>query len=338
MERKENVEEQPTVVGDKKQNGKSRINPPSVDSVSPFVVVIVATYRRAPELARLLESLKTASTPFAVLVVDNANDPATEAVVEAAAKTLEILRLVPGENLGCGGGLAYGERVALERYTDRVTHLWITDDDVIVAPGALEHLLAAMYEEGASLACPLVTMPNGTLAWFPGLLETPQFYAICKGRVRTPEQYLAQFGPRPIRFSWAPGVSLLVTREALEELGPHRADFLIRGEDLEFSLRITAHKVGICVPEAKITHYSHLPPPLPELHAAERNKQVAMLHNVAYISFHLSHGRRIMKSLPGNFVRHVQNWGVGGLAEGLHAYWKGGVRGFPAGRGVTLPT
>ena len=306
--------------------------------VSPFVVVVIATYRRAPDLARMLESLNATSTPLAVLVVDNANDPATEAVVEAASNKWEILRLVPGENLGCGGGLAYGERMALERYADRLTHVWMTDDDVVVTPGALEHLLKAMNEEGADLACPLITSPEGALAWFPGLLESTPFDAIRKGKVQTPREYLAQFGPRPVRFSWATGVSLLVTREAIEELGPHRTDFLIRGEDLEFSLRFTAHKIGICVPEAQVTHWAHLTPPTADLIAMERNKQIAMLHNIAYISVHLPHGRPIMQSLPGNFMRHVQNWGLSGFSEGLRAYWRGGVCGFPAGRNVTLPT
>ena len=305
--------------------------------MNPFVVAIIATYCRAPALARLLESLKSVSTPLAVLVVDNANDPATKLVVESAAKTLEVMRLIPGENLGCGGGLAYGERIALERYADRVTHLWMTDDDVSIAPCTLERLLSAMCEEGAALACPMVTLPDGMIAWFPGLLEAPQFDAIRKKRVKTPEQYLGRFGPRPIRFSWAPGVSLLVTRKTLEEMGPHRADFLIRGEDFEFSLRITARKVGIYVPDARVTHYCDSRPLTTESIAAERKKQVAMLHNVAYISFHLPYGRRIMKSLPGNLLRHVQRWGVSGFPEGLKAYWRGGVQGYPAGVGNTFP-
>ena len=304
--------------------------------VSPFVVAIIATYHRAPDLARMLESLQAVSLPLAVLVVDNANDPATEAVVEAAAQNLEILRLVPGENLGCGGGLAFGERVALERYADRVTHFWITDDDVQIAPGALERLLSALREEGAALACPMITRPSGMIDWFPGLLEAPQFDALRK-RTQTPQQYLSQFGPRPIRLSWATGVALLVTRETLEEMGPHRADFLIRGEDLEYSLRITARKVGIYVPDAKVIHYACADHPTPESLAAERKKQVAMLHNVAYIGVHLPHGRRILRTLPGNLWRFVKTWGPGGLFEGLQAYWRGGVQGYPAGAGSPLP-
>ena len=68
----------------------------------------------------MLQSLQACTTPLAALVVDNADDPATEAVIAAAQEKMEAIRLVPGENLGCGGGLAYGERYALEHFGGRV--------------------------------------------------------------------------------------------------------------------------------------------------------------------------------------------------------------------------
>ncbi|MEI8234536.1 MAG: glycosyltransferase family 2 protein [Verrucomicrobiota bacterium] len=305
--------------------------------MNPLIVAIIATYRRPSDLARMLRSLQSASTPLAVVVVDNADDPATQAVVEAAQETREVLRLVPGENLGCGGGLAFGERFALAHFAGRVTHFLLADDDVEVAPGTLERLVEAMREEGAALACPMITWPDGTIGWFPGMLEAPPFDAVRKRRVRTQEQYLAQFGPRPIRFSWATGAILMVTRETLEALGLHRTDFLIRGEDCEFSLRITAQSPGIYVPDTRVSHYCFSGPLTPEALAAERRKQVAMLHNTAYISFRLPHGRRILRCLPGNLWRHVKNWGPSGILEGLKAYWRGAVGGHPAGTGVAFP-
>lgn len=299
----------------------------------PMVVVLTATYRRAAHLERMLASLEPGAVRLAVLVIDNADDPATAAVVEKARERMEIDRIVPGENLSCGGGLALGEKAALERYGDRMTHLWMMDDDIQVAPGTLSRLVAAMTEEGAALACPLITYPDGRIGWFPGLLEKGPFDALRKGRVVTPEAYLEKFGPKPVPFSWATGVSLLVTRETLEETGLHRTDFWLRGEDFEFSLRISARHKAIFVPDTRITHYCFSGPYTPEAIAMERKKQVAMLRNVAYIGGRLPHGRRIFRTLPGNLWRHCKNWGVGGLPEGLRAYWQGGVAGHPAGGG-----
>ena len=225
----------------------------------------------------------------------------------------------------------------MERYADRATHVWVTDDDVIVAPGALEHLLSAMGHEGAELACPMITTSEGRIGWFPGLLEASPFDALRKYKVTAPEQYLAQFGPQPVRFSWATGISLLVTREALEELGLHRTDYLIRGEDLDFSLRITARKIGIFVPEARVAHHPPVVPQTPETRAADRRKDTIMLQNIAYISLHLPYGHPIRRSLPGNLWRHGQHWGLSALPEGLKAYWRGGIQGHPAGANLTRP-
>jgi len=283
-------------------------------------------------LARLFASFQGISTPAALLIVDNADDPETKAVVDSVQQgRFEVVRLVPGTNLGCGGGLAFGENAALERYAGRLTHLWLLDDDTELAPSALEQLLAAMQSEGAALACPMIINAEREIDWFPGLLKRREFNAIRNKRVRTPAEYLASFGAKPVRFNWATGVSLLITREAMEEVGAHRDDFWIRGEDLEFSLRITAGMPGIFVPGAVV---SHLPPSVSHSHqtlAAEQKKEVAKLQNIAFISLHLPHGRRILRTLPGNYFRHVRLWGLKSLLEALGAFWRGGVRALPAG-------
>ena len=298
--------------------------------MKPFVVGIVATYRRAPELERLLQSLRGCGVPMALLVVDNAGDAETEAVVRAAPEGLEVVRLEPGENLGCGGGLAFGERAAFERYGDRFTHLWVMDDDIELAPGVLDRLLCAMDKEGAALACPMITWPDGRIGWFPGLLERQPFRVVCT--VRTPAEYLAQCGSRPVRFSWATGVSLLVSRQALERCGGHRDDFWIRGEDLEWSLRMTSRFDGVFVPDALVRHLPRPAQNSPEAQAAERKKHGALLQNTAYIAFRLPHGRRILRHLPGNLWRFMKEWGwVRGFIEGTRLFWLGAVRGLPAG-------
>ncbi len=297
----------------------------------PFVAVVIATFRRAPELERLLASLERVRTPLVVIVVDNAGDEATGAVLQAAR--VETVRLLPGCNLGCGGGLALGEREALERFGDRLTHLWILDDDTEVFPGALERLLAAMKSGNAALACPMIVNAQGNIGWFPGLLDRAAFASI--RALRTPMEFLAHQGASPVRFSWATGVSILATREAVERCGLHRTDFWIRGEDLEFSLRITAQAPGIFVPDATVAHLSRPVTASPEALAEERRKHCALLQNVAFIGVRLPHGRRIFRTIPGNLWRFVKLWGAARLFEGLRVLWVGAVRGKPAG--VSVP-
>jgi GT2 family glycosyltransferase len=291
------------------------------------LVIVVATYRRAPELKRLFASLEKVRMPLSLLIVDNADDPETEAVIRETP--LDAERLVPGTNLGCGGGLAYGERAAMERFGDRFTHLWLLDDDTEVTPEVPERLMAALAQEKAALACPIIVNAAGGIEWFPGLLEPAPFKTVCSGG--TPEEYREKHGTHPVRFSWATGVSLMTTREALEELGVHRDDFWIRGEDLDFSLRYSERYPAVFVPDALV---KHLPRPLqdsPEATAAERIKHRVMIQNIAYISIHLPHGRRILRTLPGNVWRFLKTWGGGSIPEALSALWLGAVKGKPAG-------
>lgn len=299
----------------------------STSAPSPFVIAIVTTYRRTALLRNLLKSLKTVCTRLVVLVVDNGGDTETEKVVQDATNFLEITRLVPGSNLGCGGGLQYGERVALERYP-AATHFWIMDDDTEVAPEALERMLTAMAEQNAIAACPTILDQLGRMNWFPGLLNSKAFSIIKKRCL--PPQYLARCGDTPVPFSWATGVSLLVKREAFERLGLHREDFWIRGEDIEFSLRLTHKNQGVFVPSAVVFHACPIFQNTPEALETERKKELSMLRNHAYI-IHLPHGRRIFKNLPGSLWRFVRTFGISNLGIALHALWQGGIKQRSAG-------
>jgi GT2 family glycosyltransferase len=125
---------------------------------------------------------------------------------------------------------------------------------------------------------------------------------------------------------------LLVTRRAIEELGYHRTDYWVRGEDLEFSLRITHRFRGLYVPRARV---AHLPPePVGEAsRESEYAKHRAMLQNIAYTALRLPHGRRIFRTIPGNWRRFLSTWGFTPRAFGgaIEAFWRGAVQGRPVG-------
>lgn len=292
-----------------------------------FVVAVVATFHRALELARLLDSLEKIPRDLgAVIVVDNGAENSIEQIVRNAE--CETRYIPASTNLGCGGGLRLAETTALQLYGDRLTHLWILDDDTIVPPDILDVLLAEMECARADAACPLVLDGNGKLGWFPGLLDTEKFRAIRSARARN--DFVEIAGEKPIAFSWAQGISLLVARRAIDELGFHRDDYWVRGEDLEFSLRITARYRGIFVPRVAV---QHIPPVAKGVtNDLEQLRHAAMLQNIVYTSFYLPHGRRILRTIPGNFLRFLRAWGLRAIADSVRALWLGGIRGEPAGK------
>jgi len=292
-----------------------------------FVVGVVATRKRPQELCRLLRSLEACSEALgAVVVVDNGADDETRRVVENAG--CETHYIAPVTNLGCGGGLRLAEKTTVEIFGDRFTHLWILDDDAEATPGALERLIAEMETESADVACPMIVDRHGRIGWFPGLLEPEKFNAIRE--LATPGEFLARCGDGAVPFSWSTGVALLVSRRAAVEIGLHRDDYWMRGEDLEFSLRITGRYKGIFVPSATIRH---LPPDAanPGPDGGEYWKHAALLQNICYTSLRLSHGRRIIRTIPGNFRRFIKTWKAASIGDALRAFWLGAVAGKPAG-------
>jgi GT2 family glycosyltransferase len=294
------------------------------------VAALIATYRRPRELARLLDSLGKIERGLAiVVVVDNAGCAETREAVAAARCPTELL--IPGENLGCGGGLRLAGKTALRLAGDRCTHLLVLDDDAVLATDTLALLAAAMHAAGADAACPLVLAPGGGLGWPPGLADR-RAHHIAES-VKTAAEFRAQLGTGPLPLIWAQGICLLVTRRAITDAGLHRADFWVRGEDLEFSLRISARHRLIVVPAAVV---QHLPPPASGAvsHEAEYLKHAAMLQNIAYLSLRLAHGRRIAWTLPANVWRFIRTKGVRAIPDALRALYRGAILAEPAGRGT----
>lgn len=272
---------------------------------TPEVICMVPTYRRAGPLARLLESLTHQDPPVSeVLVVDNGDDPETQAVVQEAG--LPIRLLVPGRNLSCGGGLKLAMETALG--STKGTHFWILDDDATTCPGALKAMLQGLADSRADLAVPGILNAEGHLSWPAGLLERGPRDLLHRRRMN-PEAYLTAQGPKPIPFSWAPWPSMLLTRKVPETIGFPSDDFWLMGVDIEYSLRATSVFRGVFVPSARC---GHEPPPLASREDDEMQHRIkfgALLQNLSYLSMNLNHCRRIRVHVPGNYLRYLRTFG-----------------------------
>ncbi len=296
--------------------------------MNPSVAAVIATRHRPKELGRLLDSLVALEPPLSlVVIVDNGGD---ERIRESVKSSPLPIRLVtPGENLGCGGGLRRGEEAALSELGESCTHLLILDDDAVLRPDTLRVLLENLEREQAGAAYPVVIGPDGRVGWLPGLADRRQHRIAERGG--TVEELRAALGGAAVRFTWAQGICLLVARRAVDEVGLHRADFWMRGEDLEFSLRLSARHPALFVLGAVA---EHLPPPeRPQSREAEYLKHCAMVQNIAYVSLRLPHGRRVAWTNLGTMRRFLSLWSWRAIGDAARAWWRGVVLGEPAGRG-----
>jgi GT2 family glycosyltransferase len=156
--------------------------------------------------------------PDAVLVVDNGSAADTARALsglKTRVPQLESLRLE--ENLGPAGGFAAGLSSASER---DFTHVWAMDDDVEIAPGCLEALIAAVGEHEEVLL-PEVRNRMGKVTNFPG---------------------------------WS---AVLLPVSAIRRAGPPNADFFWWVEDTEYLQWRLPKRFGVrlrVVPEAAATH------------------------------------------------------------------------------------
>jgi len=299
-----------------------------MDAGAISVAGVVAAFKRPGMLRTLFGSLKEARPLRKVIVVDNGFDAETEAICQQ--QPFPVLYHRPERNLGCGGGVARGLMLGLQ--DQAITHFCCFDDDAHATPGALETLIGGMIAAEADLAVPLVLTAEGYICWPPGLLERQACQTIRRNRL-TPAQYRAACGPGPVPFSWAPWPVLALSARAVRERGYPRGDFWLCAEDLEYTLRLTYRGRGVLVPAAVCCH---LPPPTSggdHLESPHYLRFCLMLQNCSYISTRLPHARRILRNLPGNYWRFLRTFGCNPatMRDIWLAWWRGGVRGKPAG-------
>jgi len=204
--------------------------------VYPLVYIVLLNWNGWRDTRACLDSLEGLSYPnYRVVVVDNASTDGSEARLRESHP--EVTLLQSGANLGFAGGNNVGLRYALGGGAD---YVWLLNNDTLVEPDALTHLLARMEED------PEVGLCGSTLV-YEGDRETVQAWGGARynrwlGTVR----HLGQGKPRAQAVD-APSVerdldylvaaSTLASRRFLEEVGLLREDYFLYFEELDWAVR-----------------------------------------------------------------------------------------------------
>lgn len=294
------------------------------------VVAVVVTYRRIPEVRRLVGCLEAAGPALlGCVVVDH--EARGEVRAALAGSRLDLRVVEDGTNPGPGAGWANGAQTALREFGSEVEAIWYLDDDVVIRPDGLAILLEEWRKCGGGAMAPLLSDADGKLWAFP----EPRERALRK-RIRlaeTPAEALRLLGREPIEFCWATGACLLVSRALIGEVGFHRDDFWMLGEDLEYSMRIAVRRAGFFTCRVEV---QHLPPAAVDAKAAmdsDYRKFLSLLQNLSYLAFHVGGRGHMWRYLPGNFRRFIRAHGSrrGAWWDGVLCFWRGAVLGRPAG-------
>ncbi len=259
---------------------------------------LVVTYNRRELILQNIQTLMAQTHKLAsITIIDNGSTDGTQEAIKALDNPLiDHVRLDP--NIGAAGGFHYGIEYLFGKR--RVPWAWIMDDDVMPEPTALEELVKAYSHnfesteqvgflvsqsvdgQGRALNVPTVD----TRARVPGLSASWGKY-LDQGIVSIRTSALSSF---------------LMPLSTYETFGNLNREFVVWGEDTDYTFRITEERLGLIVGRSKIVH----------LRAAPGNLNI----------FNESDERRV----PNFFYLYRNSLYVRRKYIGYHAYFNGIVR------------
>jgi GT2 family glycosyltransferase len=217
--------------------------------------IVVVTWRSAPDLRRLIASMRRHLDDRAELViVDNASDGGVNAELRAWPGEKRFIELDRNAGYGsaanCGVEAARGEAIVL------------LNPDTELVDGSLAQLARFALERRA-LAGPRLLGPDGSRqpsASGPPSGPWPWLGAVVPGRLQS-KTLQARTEPwrleRTLEVAWLTGACVAAPRDVLRSLGPYDPAIHLYGEDMDLGLR--AARAGVrsyfCPDRARVIHY-----------------------------------------------------------------------------------
>jgi len=198
---------------------------------------------------RVAEHARARSRPLRSKAVDRA--AAESGSVRGDVMDLLIIRT--GGNLGFSGGNNVGFRHLQAR--GDVDYVWMLNNDTVVAPDALAHLVRCA-EQGADIGAVGATVLEfdhpDVVQYFAGAS-----FAAWRGRIQLLGHGLPASAPRSIasRLDYISGGCMLVPMRVLDDVGLLDERFFMYSEDADWCLRMrdAGYRV-VYAPEAEIWH------------------------------------------------------------------------------------
>jgi GT2 family glycosyltransferase len=241
--------------------------------------VVIVTWNSARTLPGLVFSVRQAIAPLGdvdVYVVDNASSDATPHVARMLEPDVRVFR--SSENLGYAA--AINRAIANRRSNGPVL---VLNPDLIVTPGAITALLAALHRPGVGVAVPRLVNAHGELCLSlrrePTVMRALGEALLGGDRAgRHPELGEVIVDPRaydaPRFVDWASGAAMLISDECLNAVGSFDESMFLYSEETDFLLRARDRGFEVAyTPDAEMVHLggeAHTSPRLYALMARNR--------------------------------------------------------------------
>lgn len=237
------------------------------------ISAVIVSYGGRDEVLRCVRSVRETEPTAQIVVVENGT---LAPEVEAAADGGELELVVPGANLGFGGGCNLGARHA------QGDVLAFLNPDTVVAPGALGALADAAERPDVGIATARVRLLEE-----PELLNTGGNVLHLSGLA-----WVAGYR-RPVETAGAErdvafpsGAAMAIERELFDELGGFREELFMYHEDVDLGWRVwMSGRRVVMTPAADVFH----------AYAFERNPQKRYLLERNRLSF-------LLCDLPGGLL------------------------------------
>lgn len=203
------------------------------------IAAIVVTYNRKILLEETIEALLNQTVKLdEIIIVNNCSTDGTESVLEKYKESISIINLE--RNIGGAGGFNNGLKYAYEKGHSL---FWIMDDDTIAEQDALEKLIYPynkLKDDNIGFLCSNVSWIDGT----PCLMNIPVLDGI----------FNEKLSDNLIKVKSATFVSMLITREAINNCGYPIKEFFIWADDTEFTQRIGKKFNNYMVIDSTVIH------------------------------------------------------------------------------------
>jgi len=195
--------------------------------MDPHVSIIILNWNGWQDTIACIDSVKTLTyRRFSITVVDNhSTDDSIDRIRNAHP---DILPIDSGANLGFAGGNNIGIRKALE---DGAEYMWLLNNDTLVEPHSLSEMVEVAQSDASIGAVGSVLyymdQPNIVQAWGGGRLY---MWGGVARHIRTPKS--------TSKINYISAASILLRRQALEEVGLLDERFFMYWEDADLSFRL----------------------------------------------------------------------------------------------------